>query len=399
MKPFKGIKVVDLTHILAGPFATYQLAQFGADVIKVEKPGAGDIMRKVGGSEELCSQGLGTSFMAQNASKKSIAVDLKKKRGRDVLFRLIDKSDVFVENYRGGALDKLGFSYEDLAAINPRLIYCSLTGFGRKGAWKTYTAYDNVIQAASGLMSVTGTPETRPIVTGAPLIDYGTGYAAAFAIASALFQRENTDRGQYIDISMLDAALTMMSSVVARHLNDDRYTPKDGRISANATYGCYETKSGLLMIGAYSPEQSVRLWNLLGEKLEAQTVSSIALQDLPKRSDHQQALIRKKLSTRTAEEWEVFLQEGHVPAARVRTVDEAIAFSRTIGSPPWCEMRLDDPSLDPVTLPVSSAALVGNKPDTPSAPARHGQHTDEVLRSLGYGENDIRELLAEQSVQ
>src|SRR5581483_1980460 len=212
MRPFEGIRVIDVTHVLAGPFAAYQLGVLGADVIKVEHPDEPDQSRDAGSDKTLNRQRMGTSFLTQASNKRSITLDLKTAADREVLKQLAATADIFVENYRPGAMAALGLGYEALAAINPRLIYASFSAFGQEGPRGTQTAYDHVIQATSGIMAMTGTPETNAVKLGSPAIDYATGMTGAFALASALFQRERTGRGQRIDMAMLDVAMILMSS-------------------------------------------------------------------------------------------------------------------------------------------------------------------------------------------
>ena len=205
MKAFEGYRVLDLTHVLAGPFSTYQLAVLGAEVIKVEPPDAPDIVRVEGAVEALNREGMGVMFQSQGANKRGLSLNLKSEAGRDIFKRLAAGADVVVENYRAGALPSLGLGYDELAALNPSLIYCSITGFGQTGPKAGHTAFDNVIQARSGLMATTGTVHSAPLRVGAPVLDYGTGAQAAFAIAAALLRRERTGERQRLDVSMLDA--------------------------------------------------------------------------------------------------------------------------------------------------------------------------------------------------
>ena len=203
-RPFEGIRIIDATHVLAGPFAAYQLALLGADVVKVEHPEEPDQSRGTGPDLALNRGGMGVYALTQNANKRAVTLDLRKEGGKEVMRRLLAGADVLVENYRPGAFEALGFGPEAVAALNPRLIYCSISAFGHTGPRSGQTAYDHVIQATSGVMAATGTPEANPIKFGAPVIDYATGTMGAFALATALFQRERTGRGQRIDLAMLD---------------------------------------------------------------------------------------------------------------------------------------------------------------------------------------------------
>src|SRR6202030_4325698 len=262
-RPFEGIRVIDVTHVLAGPFAAYQLAVLGADVIKVEHPDDPDQSRGGGTDKALNRAQLGTSFLAQGSNKRAITLDLKTEHDREVLKKLVATADVFVENYRPGALDALGLGYEALSAINPRLIYASFSAFGDSGPHRERTAYDHVIQATSGIMAMTGTPAISPVMFGAPAIDYATGTTGAFALSAALFQRERTGRGQRIDMAMLDVAMILMSSHLTGYLRNGVHPKPHGNRHPHATNGAFAAKSGLVMLGASNLRQQRRIWTVL----------------------------------------------------------------------------------------------------------------------------------------
>src|SRR6187549_2350445 len=265
MRPFEGIRVIDVTHVLAGPFAAYQLAILGADVIKVEHPDDPDQSRGAGTDKELNRRNMGTAFLTQASNKRSITLDLKQARDRDILKKLVATADVFVENYRPGAFDALGLGYEALAAINPRLIYASFSAFGQSGPRGRQTAYDHVIQATSGVMAMTGTKDVNPVKFGSPAIDYATGMTGAFALSAALFQREKTGRGQRIDMAMLDVAMILMASHLTGYLRNGAHPKPHGNHHNHATNGAFATKDGaLVMLGASNVRQQKRLWNAIG---------------------------------------------------------------------------------------------------------------------------------------
>src|SRR6267142_4618435 len=262
-RPFEGIRVIDLTHVLAGPFATYQLAVLGADVIKVEHPDDPDQSRGNGTDKALNRAQLGTAFLAQASNKRAITLDLKTEHDRGILKKLVATADVFVENYRPGALAALGLGYEALSAINPRLIYASFSAFGQHGPRGRQTAYDHVIQATSGIMAMTGTRDVHPVKLGAPVVDYATGMTGAFALSAALFQREKTGRGQRIDMAMLDVAMILMSSHVTGYLRNGVHPKPHGNRHPHATNGAFATKAGVVMLGASNLRQQRRLWTVL----------------------------------------------------------------------------------------------------------------------------------------
>src|SRR6516162_548700 len=258
-RPFEGIRVIDVTHVLAGPFATYQLAVLGADVIKVEHPDEPDQSRGGGTDRMLNRRNMGTSFLTQASNKRSITLDLKRDADRDILKKLVTTADAFVENYRPGAFEALGLGYEALSAINPRLIYASFSAFGQRGPRAEQTAYDHVIQATSGIMAMTGTEDVHPVKFGSPAIDYATGMTGAFALACALYQRERTGRGQRIDMAMLDVAMILMSSHLTGYLRNGVHPKPHGNHHPHATNGAFETKDGLVMLGASNLRQQRRV--------------------------------------------------------------------------------------------------------------------------------------------
>jgi crotonobetainyl-CoA:carnitine CoA-transferase CaiB-like acyl-CoA transferase len=390
-RPFEGIKIIDITHVLAGPFAAYQLAVLGADVIKVEHPLECDQSRHNGPDRELNRRNMGTGFMTQGSNKRSITLDLKQPRGREILKRLVKDADVMVENYRPGAFTALGIGYEDMKKINPRLIYCSMTAFGQDGPRGSQTAYDHAIQALSGVMAATGTPETNPIKVGTPVIDYATGTMGAFAIASALFQRERTGKGQYIDSAMLDVALMMQASHVTGYMYNGKKSKPSGNRHNLASSSCYETKDGLLMLAASNRGQHKRLFDTLG-------YPEMGNKDYDYREDNydaEAALLRKVLAEKTAAEWEDHLQAHHVPAGRVRPMDQALKDPQ-LESRKILHRHESVPGTDkPVTVPMCAFKFAHGGPSIERPPARLGEHNEEILQSLGYTKADIEALRAD----
>src|SRR5215813_5831134 len=320
-RPFEGIRVIDVTHVLAGPFAAYQLAVLGADVIKVEHPDDPDQSRSSGTDKALNRSGMGTGFLTQASNKRSIALDLKKPEYREILKKLVATADVFVENYRPGAFEALGLGYDVLSAINPRLIYASFSAFGQEGPRGRQTAYDHVIQASSGIMAMTGTPEVNPVKFGSPAVDYATGMAGAFALSAALFQRERIGKGQHIDMAMLDVAMTLMSSHLTAYLRNGVHPKPNGNRNPHATNSAYQTKDGLVMLGASNLRQQRRLWTLLERPDMIKKTNEERDADRAREAQ----VLGELMLAHTADEWENFLQARHVPAARVRTMGEALA--------------------------------------------------------------------------
>lgn len=375
-RPFHGIRVLDLTHVLAGPFCAYQFALLGADVIKIESPQAPDAARGRGPDDALNAAGLGINYLVQGSNKRSMALDLACEDGRAILLDLVAGADVLVENYRAGALEALGLGSSTLQARNPKLIYCSITGFARGHERETVNAYDNVIQAASGVMARTTGRAGEPVKSGASFIDYATGYAAAFAISAALFQRQASGIGQVIDCSMFETALTLMSPEAAAALYEGPAQPRP----KEAGLGTYETADGLLMLGAFNARQNKRLWDALGRSDFA------ALQGWPQLWDAAQAMrdaLVPIMRTRTAAEWETYLHGIGVPAERVRTLDEAVRLPHLGKRGFFHALEPDQPSAAPVSVPLAPFSYAASGPAIDRPPPRLGEHSADILGEIG----------------
>jgi crotonobetainyl-CoA:carnitine CoA-transferase CaiB-like acyl-CoA transferase len=388
MRPFEEIRIIDITHVLAGPFAAYQLAVLGADVIKVEHPDEPDQSREGGTDRALNRRNMGTSFLTQGSNKRSITLDLKSEEGREILKKLVAKSDVLVQNYRPGAFEALGLGYEDLLKINPRLIYCSISAFGQDGVRREQTAYDHVIQATSGIMASTGTEEVNPIKIGAPAVDYATGTMGAFALASALFQRERTGKGQHIDLAMLGVAMMMQASLMTGYFRNKTEPKPHGNKQPFATNSAYDAKDGMVMIGASNIRQQARFWKAVGREDMSKTDNEARVDD----REREAAVIADIIKTKTADEWEVYFQARHVPACRVRTMAEAVA------DPHFKERRVFHhfdgvPGIEgPVGVPLAAFKFAHGGPSIDHPPHAMGQDTDTVLGELGYDPTAIARL-------
>jgi crotonobetainyl-CoA:carnitine CoA-transferase CaiB-like acyl-CoA transferase len=387
-RPFEGIRVIDITHVLAGPFASYQLALLGADVIKVEEPKEGDQARQTGPEKELNRRKMGASFLNQASNKRCITLDLKTEEGREILRTLVRTADVLVENFRSGAMRSLGLGYEDLREFNPRLIYCSLTAWGQDGPRGRHTAYDQVIQGYSGVMSITGRPDTGPLRCGPQLLDFGLGTTAAFAISSALFQRERTGKGQHIDGCLTDVAFIMMSAQITGSMLTGKELGPQTTDRGHASHSSYPTKDGQLMVGASNTAQHTRLFDALGMP----EMGNKSYEYRSAHRDEEAAVLREVFMTRTAAEWEEFLQARHVPAARVRTVAEAV-HDPQVKTRAIHHRHESVPGVDgPVTVPIAAFKFAKDGPRVDTPPARLGAHNDEILGELGYSKADITRL-------
>lgn len=379
-RPFEGIRIIDVTHVLAGPFAAYQLAVLGADVIKVEHPDEPDQSRGSGTDRALNRRNMGTSFLTQGSNKRSITLDLKTEPGREILKKLVAGADVLVENYRPGAFAALGLGYEAMLEINPRLIYCSISAFGQDGPRRQQTAYDHVIQATSGIMAATGTEEVNPIKIGAPAVDYATGTMGAFALASALFQRERTGRGQHIDLAMLGVAMMMQASLLTGYFRNGAEPRPHGNKQPFATNSAYDAKEGMVMIGASNLRQQARFWRAVERPDMIKTDNEAREADRAREA----GVIADIIKTRTADEWEEYFQARHVPAARVRTMAEALA------DPHFKDRRVfhridSAPGIDGgFGVPLAAFKFAHGGPSIERPPREMGADTDAVLAELGY---------------
>ena len=391
MRPFDGIRIVDLTQILAGPYCTYQLGLLGAEVIKIELPGQGDWIRVTGLDPELRAARMGTHFLSQNAGKRSVTVNMKDARGRDIVKKLIETGDVFVENFRPGAAERLGLSYEEARAIRPDIIYCSLSAYGQDGPWSRRKGYDHVLQGTTGIMSLTGTPETGPLKAGLAFIDYATGLNGAFAISAALFERRRTGEGKRIDVAMLDSTLLLMSNIIADYLVTGIAPELVGNEpqSRSPTAGVFDAKDRPILIAANSDTQYRALMTALGRE---------DLIDDPRFADHRSRLANKPelrrivddaLKARSGEAWEEILDGADVPAGLIRNVAEVMAeggqaMSRGISR----EMVL--PGHDrKIGAPTAGFKVDGDVIGADRPPPEIGADTDSVLAELGYGAAEI----------
>jgi crotonobetainyl-CoA:carnitine CoA-transferase CaiB-like acyl-CoA transferase len=393
MRALEGIRVVDFSHVIAGPFCTYQLGLLGADVIKIEEPGAGDYMRGRGSVPAWRTVLMGDHFAAQNGNKRSIALDLKTEAGRGVALRLAATADVVVENFRPGVMRRLGLDHETLSAANPQLVTCSLSGFGQTGPLAGRPVYDNVVQAYSGLMAMTGVMESGPLKAGAPVLDYASGTMAAFAVAAALLRRERTGLGQHVDVSMLDTAFLLMSPAISGVLNGGKVPVLHGNDHALAGASCYEAADGtLIMLGACNQRQFDSLCRLIGrpDLLEDPRFADVRLQD-----PHRAALatiLTLEMRRRSAAEWEALLAET-VPAARVRVLSEALDESDAIGR--GVVRRVGIPGRDgKVAVPVAAVRADVDGPDLTRPPPGLAHDRKGILAELGLMPADITALEA-----
>ena len=325
--PLDGVRVIDLTNVLAGPLCSYQMAMLGAEVIKIEVPGVGDLARKMGGDPELGRMGMGASYCAANAGKKSITLNLKHVRGKEIFRRLVKDADVVLENFRPGTMKKLGLDYAALKKINAGLIYCAVSGFGQSGPLSQRPTYDQIIQGFCGLMSVTGDPATAPIRAGFVVCDTTAAITAAFAVCAALYRKQKNGAGEMIDVSMLDASLASMGSwVVSNYFNAGQIPLPRGNENPTASpSGTYRTGNGLLNIVNNEDKHYERLCDVIGMP-ELKTDPRFAERNT--RIGNREVLrgiLEQALQSKSAAEWERLFDEAGVPAGPILSIPEIMA--------------------------------------------------------------------------
>lgn len=390
--PLSGRRVLDLTHVLAGPFACHQLAHLGAEVVKVEPIKGGDLARRLGADAQLNQRLMGTSFLAQNVGKRSIALDLKTPGGQDVLRRLVAGSDALVENFRPGVMDRLGLGYEALLKHNPKLVYCAISGFGQDGPLRDLPAYDQIIQGMSGAMSITGDADSAPLRVGFPVADTIGGLTAAMAVCAALAEHERSS-GRFIDVSMLDSVLATMGWAVSNLLVAGRAARPMGNQNPTACpSGTYRTGQGLLNIAANKQEQFEAL---------ARVIARPGLWADPRyarpeeRLAHRAALnaeIEAALAAHPASHWWPLLTQAGVPAGPVLSVQEALAHPQVAHRGLVAHYEPLPGMEREIRVVRTGLHIDGHAPSVSGPPPQLGQHTLSVLDELGLSAEQIEEL-------
>jgi crotonobetainyl-CoA:carnitine CoA-transferase CaiB-like acyl-CoA transferase len=391
-RPFEGVKILDFTQVLAGPYASYQLALLGADVIKVERR-EGEDMRRTPLSKEWADRGLAPGWQAVNGNKKSFTLDLSKPEAIGIVKQLAARVDVVMENFRPGVMDKLGIGYAALSAINPRLIYCAVSGFGQTGPERLGAGYDGKIQALSGIMAITGHEDTGPTRAGFAVCDVLAGATAAFGVSSALFQRNQTGKGQLVDVSMLEATLAFLSGQVADYTVAGHRQQLSGNqaVSRRPTANLFRAGDGYLLLAVNSEKQYRALMAALGRE---DTLDDPRFANWFARQANEPALraiIEEALAKKTAREWEKILEAAGAPCASIWKVEETIDHPQIASRHAIQEV---DTPYGRLRFAGSGFQLAhgGGRLDT-MAPAL-GAHTDEVLASLGYDRDAIADLRA-----
>jgi CoA:oxalate CoA-transferase len=380
----EGIRVADFSHVMAGPYATHLLRLLGAEVIKIEAPGGGDAMRYYGADRRY--DGMAPAFIAVNAGKKSVVLDLKQPGDLELARRLIERSDVLVENFRPGVMQRLGLGYQAVSEMQPDLVYCSVSGYGQSGPRRDWPAIDNIVQATSGMMNLGGDPDGPPMRVGFPVVDTLTGQTAAMTILAALFRRERGGGGEYLDVAMFDSTVAFMASAVVPYLVTGKALERTGNTgySGQPTSAVFKAGDGqYLSLGVVQQRQFELLARLLGR---TDWLDDARFADPECRRENAPAMraeLDDVLKSRSAAEWEAELSEAGIPCGKVRSIEEAMSLP-----------GLDDRAL---RLPLTVAGLPGREQiellglgvvaanteqGTPGPPPRLGEHTNEIREWL-----------------
>ena len=395
-RPFEGVKILDFTQVLAGPYASYQLALLGADVIKLERR-EGEDMRRTPLSREWADRGLAPGWQAINGNKRSLTIDLRQPEAIGIVRQLAAEADVVMENFRPGVMDRLGIGYAALSVINPRLIYCAISGFGQTGPERSGAGYDGKIQAMSGIMAITGHAESGPTRAGFAVCDVLSGATAAFGISSALFQRTHTGKGQLVDVSMLEATLAFLSGQVADYtVAGHRQQPSGNQaVSRRPTANLFKAGEGYLLLAVNSEKQYRALMTALGR---TDTLDDPRFSDWFLRQQNEPALraiIEQALASKHPRQWEKILEAAGAPCASIWKIEEVIDHPQIVARQ----------ALQEIETPYGRLRFAGSgfqlghgggRLDT-MAPEL-GAHTDEVLGSLGYDADAIADLRARHIV-
>jgi len=392
-RPFNGVRILDFTQVLAGPYGSYQLALLGADVIKVERT-EGEDMRRTPLSREWAERGMAPSWLAINGNKKSLTLDFRKPAAIEVIRKLAAKADVVMENFRGGVMDRLGVGYKALSEINPKLIYCAISGFGQTGPYSHEQGYDGKIQALSGIMSITGHPEMGPTRAGFAVCDVLSGMTAAFAVSSALYQRTHTGTGQFIDVSMLEASLAFLSTQVADFTVAGHRQEQFGNqaISRKATANLFRAKDSYLLLAVNDEKQYRALMTALGR---TDVFDDPRFSDWFLRTENQTALreiIETALAKQDAKAWEKALNAVGAPSASIWTIEEVLDHPQIIARE---VMQSVQTQYGMLRLMGSGFQMAHGGGHLDTAPPELGADTDAILADLGYDPACIAALRAD----
>jgi formyl-CoA transferase len=387
--PLMGVKVLDVSQVMAGPYSCMLLADMGADVIKVEPPGNGDQTRGAMGFRMKGPDSMG--FLNMNRNKRSIAINLKSEAGKAILFKLVKEADILVENYRPGVMKRLGVGYEVMSKINPALVYVSISGFGQSGPWAMRPGFDLMAQAMSGIMSVTGNGDGKPVKAGVPVADIGCALFATYAALSAYIGAKNTGQGQYIDASLFDSALAFSIWDTSEYWGTGN--PPVALGTANrmtAPYQAVKAKDGYFVMGATNN----KLWQLLCGILERpDLLQKVEYQTIAGRLGQREQLIQElenSFALKSADEWIDLLLEHGIPAGPI--LDYPQAFESEHGRHRQMRIEIDHPLEGKVPNIGFAVKMQGTPQEVRRHPPLLGEHTQEVLMQAGFTPDEIKAL-------
>jgi crotonobetainyl-CoA:carnitine CoA-transferase CaiB-like acyl-CoA transferase len=388
MRPLEDLRVLDISRALAGPYCCMMLGDLGADVIKVELPEQGDESRNWGppfvGEPYAIYPGESAYFMAMNRNKRGITVNLKSSEGQEIIRRLASQSDVFVENYRTGSLEKLGLGYEDLRLSNPRLIYCSISGYGRTGPYAERPGYDFIIQAEGGIMGVTGPEEGPPYRVGISIIDITTGIFASTAILAALHARELSGKGQLIDISLLDTSVALLANVASNYLVGGIEPRRMGNAHFNiAPYEVFRARDRWLTLGAANARQWEKLCEVIGQPELKNDRRFVTNQDRVANRAALAKILNEAFATHDADYWILKLQEVDIPSGPINSIQDV--FNHPQAAAREIRVEIEHPTAGVIGLPGFPYKMSQTPAKLHRPPPLLGEHNEEVLVGLlGY---------------
>ncbi len=390
--PLSGIKVLDLTRVVSGPFCTMLLSDFGAEVVKVEAPG-GDPSRITG----IVGRGENPYFVNLNRSKRSIVVDMKTEAGKDIIRRLVKWADVLVENFRPGVMERLGFGFDALKAINPGLVYAAVTGFGKTGPYSHRPAFDFITQAMSGFMSLNGSDDMEPLRVGIPITDTIAGLYSAFGVLAALRERDRTGNGQEVQCAMLDGIISMFAFASAAYFSTGQLPPRNGNDHmVVAPYGVFHSSDGPLAIAPSTEKAWGQFCRAMGRE---ELMTDPRFDSAENRREHRKEINREVgdvIKTKTRDEWIEILNEAGVPCGNVNNLAQAFSDPQVLHQ----EMVLEsDQPGGPIKMPGFPVKMSGTPARLRDPSPQLGEHTKEVLKQVGYSETDVDRLVSDRVVE
>jgi len=392
--PLEGIKVLDVTRILSGPYCTMMLGDLGADVIKIEAPGGSDETRKWG---PPYLEGESAYYLSANRNKKGLTLNLKSEEGKSIFLQMVRDADIVVQNFRVGTMEKLGLGYQDLVKENPRIIYCSISGFGQTGRYKSLPGFDHLIQAMSGLMSITGEPDGEPMKLGIPISDLLASLYSVIGILSALQTRNQTGEGQEIDISLLDSQISMLANVASNYLSSGKRPGRYGNQHPNIVpYQVFNASDGKMVVTIGTDQQFKKLCNILDDP---------ALASDPRFINNTQRLANREelietidtlFAKKSTYEWFELMQEAGVPCGPINSIDQIFEDPIVLEREMLCEMP--HPTIGTFKYVGSPLKFSKTQVEYKQPPPLVGEHTSQILNELGFTEKDIKELIEKKII-